>query len=225
MDAVTEPFYPLGRVVEHDERSRAFRAAQGGGPLRSVVWKRGGRILDQGDLGSCTGNAIAGTVNTAPLHRWYQRYKTEADAVKAYSLATGLDSVDGAWPPDDTGSSGLAACKAAVKLGWITGYHHAFGLDEALRALMVGPVITGTNWYGSMFMPDPNGRVTIATSDTSPAGGHEYEVVGLNVEARTVLCANSWGTGWGRSGYFTLSWDTWGRLLSEQGDVTVPMRG
>jgi hypothetical protein len=215
--------YELGRHVEHDEASRAFRAAQAGGPLVSVIWKRSGDVFDQGQVGSCTGNAIAGVMNTAPLRKRYTRRKTEADALRAYELATTLDSVPGAYPPDDTGSSGLAVCKAAVKLGWITAYHHAFGMAEALGALMLQPVIVGTNWYESMFKPDASGTVSISPG-SSVAGGHEYEVLGVDVEGKRVLCANSWGAAWGVHGLFWMSWDTFNRLLSEQGDVTVPIR-
>lgn len=212
----------LGRKVEHDPRSRDYQAALAGGPLVSTEWKRSGSVFDQGQLGSCTGNAIAGSCNTAPIRHRFARLKTEADAVKAYSLATRLDGDPGQYPPDDTGSSGLAACKAAVQLGWISAYHHAFGLDQALRALMVSPVITGTNWYDSFDRPI-NGVISISPN-ASIRGGHEYEVIGLDVEHRLVHAVNSWGPGYGVNGHMWLSFDTWGRLLSEQGDVTVSVR-
>ncbi|HEY7938869.1 MAG TPA: hypothetical protein VID05_03495, partial [Acidimicrobiales bacterium] len=57
-------------------------------------------------------------------------------------------------------------------------------------------------------------------------GGHEFELVGFDAEARTVHAVNSWGTHWGLHGRFTFSWDDLERLLSkaEQGDATVPIR-
>lgn len=136
----------LGRHVELDPRSRAFAVPAAADTITKVRHRRYG-ILDQGDLGSCTGNAITGCLNTLPLHITGTHLKTEADAVRLYSEATRLDSFQGAYPPEDTGSSGLAACKAAKNEGLISGYRHAFSVEAALTALMSGPVITGVNWY------------------------------------------------------------------------------
>src|SRR5882672_8003142 len=94
----------LGRHVEHDPRSRAFSA--GTAAIKSVRHKRHGKAFDQGELGSCTGNAMAGVLMTEPL--WIRgRNLAEADAVALYKTATRLDSVPGTYPPNDTGSSGL----------------------------------------------------------------------------------------------------------------------
>jgi Papain family cysteine protease. len=108
--------------------------------------------------------------------------------------------------------------KAAKELGYITGYRHAFGLQHALEALVLAPVITGVAWYEGFDEPDANGAVTISGS---VRGGHEFEVVGIDVDARTVRACNSWGADWGDHGYFQFSWDTWDRLLHERGDVTT----
>ena|SRR5215211_1174894 len=40
-------------------------------------------------------------------------------------------------------------------------YEHAFGLDHALGALMLGSVLIGTNWYSLMSQPASNGEVKI----------------------------------------------------------------
>ena len=135
--------------------------------------------------------------------------------------ATRLDSTPGSYPPDDTGSSGLAVAKAAKGEGLISSYAHAFGIDHALAALMAGPVICGTNWYEGMFTPDPKGLVTISGA---LAGGHEWALVGVNVTTRILTSLNSWGSSWGDKGKFYMSWATFTRLLAQQGDVTVPSR-
>jgi hypothetical protein len=61
----------LGRHVEHDPRSRKFGAApeRMSGTRDYVLHRRHGQILDQGDLGSCTGNALTGAANTDHRHR------------------------------------------------------------------------------------------------------------------------------------------------------------
>ncbi len=117
----------LGRHVEHDPRSRAFSA--GTAAIKSVRYKRHGNAFDQGELGSCTGNAMAGVLMTEPL--WIRgRNLTEADAVTLYKAATRLDKIPGKYPPDDTGSSGLAVMKAAVKAKYIAGYSHRCAAPE-----------------------------------------------------------------------------------------------
>src|SRR5581483_9492938 len=103
------PSYPLGRRVEHDPRSRLFPfTAEAPAKLRTVAHRSYGLPLDQGQLGSCTGNAAAGALNTVPLHRTGGRVLTETQARDLYALATRLDGFEGEWPPTDTGSSGLA---------------------------------------------------------------------------------------------------------------------
>ena len=134
-----------------------------------------------------------------------------------YEAATRLDSIRGAYPPDDTGSTGLAVAKAAKNAGLISGYKHATSITAALSALQTGPVITGVNWYEGFDEPDASGRVSIAGS---VRGGHEFVVDGYDADAGLVYAHNSWGTSWGLAGRFCFSVDDWTRLLSEDGDVT-----
>jgi C1A family cysteine protease len=209
--------FPLGRVVEHDPRSLSFPAPDG--KVKSKTWRHYGPILDQGDVGSCTGNAAAQAMNTTPNHH-HGFLLTEADALDIYHWATVLDGYPGEYPPDDTGSSGLAAAKALKQRQSITRYEHAFGLDHALAALMSGPVMLGTNWFDGMFNPDGKGYVT---PDGAVAGGHEYLLVGVNLNGRSVTCLNSWGSSWGLKGKFHMTFDTLDALLSADGDATLPI--
>lgn len=213
---------PLGRHIEHDPRSRAYAViVDHAAPLRTVHHRRYGSPFDQGNLGSCTGNACAGALNTKPLHAIGGPTLTEIEAVALYELATQLDGFPGAYPPEDTGSSGLAVAKAAVQKGLITSYRHAFGINDALQVLQAGPVITGINWYEGFDQPDPSGLVTISGQ---VRGGHEIEVLGYDALSKEIILENSWGLGWGVNGRFRMSVDTWARLLGEGGDVTVLVR-
>jgi hypothetical protein len=207
----------LGRHVDHDERSKGFPAPRG--TVQSVLHKRHTHPFDQGQLGSCTGNAMAGDLDTDPLFV-KGRYLYESKALALYKLATKIDPFPGTYPPEDTGSDGLSVMKAAQQLGYIKSYAHAFGLQHALEALALSSVITGCNWYDSMDSPSSSGLVTISPG-ASVRGGHEWEVLGVDATNQTVRCVNSWGTGWGDAGYFVLRWSDWDRLLNEQGDVTV----
>lgn len=214
--------YPLGRLVEHDERSRGFAHPTAGGALgRSVLWARHSPILDQGSLGSCTGNAMSGWLGcephcTSPVDA--ARYDEEY-AIRLYSLATKLDRYPGTYPPDDTGSSGLAVAKAARRLGDIRSYSWAFSVMSLLSALQHGPVIVGVPWYDDMFAPDSSGEVHIGGN---VAGGHEFLIRGWDAAAKLLHCDNSWGTSWGDGGSFRLSLDTWIELRRQDADVTVP---
>lgn len=205
----------LGRLVQHDPRSRDFPAARSA--LRTTVHKRHARPFNQGALGSCTAHAAFGLMVTEPF--WKPGFPhAEKDMIRAYEWQTVHDGLPGTYPPDDTGSSGLAAAKYLKSRGWISSYAHAFGVQHALEALVVAPVIVGVNWYSSFDSPDGSGFVSISGQ---VRGGHEFELVGLSVETETVQACNSWGASWGDRGFFSFSWADLDRLLQEQGDVTT----
>jgi len=188
---------------------------------RSVLWGHHGPVLDQGDIGACTGNALADCINTDPFAAARPNgYLTETDALKLYELATTLDNVSGQYPPDDTGSSGLAVCKAGVQLGYLAGYRHALGFDAFAAALQLQPVIVGTNWTEAMFTPDSDGTVH-PTGQVE--GGHEYLALGIDYNAQRLTFLNSWGESWGDHGRFYMSFGDFADLLAAQGDATVPV--
>ncbi len=121
-------------------------------------------------LVNCTGNALVGALMTDPLYRKGSETLGEPDAVEIYEKATLLDNVPGSYPPDDTGSSGLAVCKAAKQMGLLSSYRHAFSWTSALRALAQMPIIVGVSWYDSFDEPDARGFVSIGTAHRSVAG-------------------------------------------------------
>lgn len=220
----------LGRHVEHDERSRAYALSEDllPGTYTSASHTVNAPVLDQADVGACTGFGTEACVSADPFYAAIPttvatRPTGDVDTdnrqgYALYSAATRLDNIKGSWKPDDTGSTGLAAAKAAEKAGLISGYQHALSLDAALKALGVVAVITGAHWYEGFDKPDSKGRVKISGDIR---GGHEFCVYGIDVPNRLVWARNSWGPDWGLNGCFAFSWDDWGRLLDEQGDVTV----
>lgn len=217
----------LGRHVRHDSRSWNFQVeAESLGSLKSIRHTRHIPILDQGNLGSCTGNAATGCLGTGQF--WNETAvenilsvsdstHNEAVALELYSLATQLDSYAGTYPPNDTGSDGLSVAKAAQKMGLIAGYQHAMSLEAGLTALSKQPIIVGTSWRGDMFTPKPDGRLVITGS---VEGGHEYELDELDMENKRVWMDQSWGV-WGLKGRAYLTFDDFGTLLDDQGDCTV----
>ena len=237
--------YPhaLGRRVEHDPRSLSF--AVGVLPrsaIQSVWWTRRVPILDQGNLGSCVGNAITGILGTDAAGRTGYTNVTitqefsiktngifvagtykidEQFAIKLYSLATAVDEFAGAYPPTDTGSSGVGGSKALQTLGLCPTYQWAFSMAALQSALMLGPVAIGIPWYESMFSPSADGRVRVDRS-SPPVGGHELEITKMDLTADQYWFANSWGESWGRSGWGYFTYTDLSTLLAEEGDVVSP---
>lgn len=209
--------YSLGRLVQHDVRSLAFPAETA--PLKTVTHRLSGPVLDQGDIGSCTGNAMAQALNTTPL-RHGRPLLTESAAIRLYSRATEIDGFPGTFPPDDSGSSGLAVAKAAQEAKLISAYHHAFGIDQALGAIVLSAVILGIDWTNDMFTPDRAGYIH---PTGSVAGGHEIAIIGINTRLERVTLLNSWGPSWGRNGRAYLKFADLDALLRAQGDVVVPV--
>ena len=221
----------LGRNLWLDGRSLTHMVENDvhemGKTLGDQSWERVLAVLDQGNLGSCTGNAGTGALGTQPffgavgdvLPSTSDAVEAEKFAVQLYSDATVVDGYPGTYPPDDTGSSGLAVCKVLKSRGTIKGYRWARSAYGFLRLLQRGPVLQGMPWHEAFFEPDNNGFI-----DADPhwaasklAGGHEVEAVGVELDSsdafRSVITyVNSWGTAWGDHGRFRMRLRTYEQL-------------
>lgn len=239
----------LGRHVYHDEQSRNFPAPRQATPTSDIRHRNFSRYkLYQADIGACVAFTGAQAMNTSPyraqrvlrevnkgvLSRQVKLYR-EATAFEWYSAITKIDPFPGSWPPDDTGSNGLAMAKHLLAIGEISRYEWAFGYDHGVQSLPLGPLMQGTWWTWDMFRPAPDGRVRPMGGD---AGGHEYLWVGLEVRSKLnpsqnrSWFLNSWedernarlwgvepdGSGPG-GGYFYMTQDDHRHLLSRQGDL------
>jgi hypothetical protein len=215
----------LGRHVVHDPRSRAY--AVNAPPLDSVLRSFRHRVfspnpLPRQTIGCCTGvdqcvradahgNRIRGVILGLD------------DAVRIYTRATQLDGFPGEYPADDTGSSGLAAAKAAQEAGIIDRYEWIFGgVGQVLAALRDRPVGVGTRWHEDMFNPDPR---TFLVTPTGPiVGGHQWSIIGYSkrFEAFEGLCW--WGDDFGSHGLFRIRKAHLAELLADDGDAHVTYR-
>ncbi|MBM9510000.1 hypothetical protein [Actinacidiphila acididurans] len=229
----------LGRHIEHDPRSLAY--AHGVLPksaIKSVSWTRRIPILNQGNIGSCTGNAETGALGTDSVGRTAAATVTvkadskgvftagirtldETFALDVYTLNTLLDSIKGNMPGDDTGSTSLACGKSGQALGLFSGYTHAYSYDALLSALQSGPVLIGIPWYNSMFEPQADGRIVVDVS-SGLAGGHEMVVREYDLANDEVWPDNSWDTTWGLQGRGYFAGADLRTLLANGGDVLVP---
>ena len=206
----------LGRQVEHNSRSRAF--AMGTAIDRSTWRDKSIRLYEpipnpNQMVGCCTGVAKCSQLNAAG-NRKTGRVLKMADAERIYSRNTEIDPWDGNWPPDDTGSSGLASCQTAIEFGLAGEYRWLFGAaDEVVQNVMEGRVISvGTWWYWDMFQPDARGLIKVGGGQ---AGGHQYVIRGYDVDRDWVL-GRCW---WGSFRDFWMSRSDLDALLRDDGDA------
>lgn len=215
--------HPLGRHVRHDPESRRFAHLASGRTLVQVDHARHVGILDQGQVGSCTGNACTGALATSPDFDGLpdpHPSLDEAEALRLYSAAEVIDG-DGPYPPNDNGSSGLSVSKAAKDAGLISGYRHALSLADALDALQDGPVLWGTSWLTGMDNVNPaTGLIKYAGPSR---GGHELVLRSFDPATGLVGGDNSWGESWGLKGSFFITASDLGKSLADQGDITIPI--
>lgn len=218
----SRPGRPLGRHVLHDPRSRLYPASRAR-RIANAKHLSAGLPLIQDEAHRCsTAHALCAALNCTPNRTPDRRLLTGADALRVYEKARALEpfELDGYDVP---GSSGLLACKAACRLGLIGSYEHAFGVDHALEALVLRPVMTGFKWYSSFDSPDrETGLVEIAPG-AEVRGGHEVLAEEIDADRELVWFWNSWGPEFGIEGRFCLTFQTWAQLLEDRGDVTVPI--
>ena len=219
----------LDRIPHFDERSKQY-------PIRTLlpptvtrtkkIWAVPPDVLDQGSEGACVGFGWSGELAATPVTAKELPGSPTIDnayALDVYHRAQAEDRAMGNnWPE---GASVLAGAKAVTKLNLITEYRWAFGIDDAIDAIVGhGPVVLGIPWYESMFSPDARGYLTVGGS---VAGGHCLVAYGYMPNdpvtgSDTIWLRNSWGPGWGANGTAYIRTRDLSRLLSEDGEACIP---
>lgn len=208
--------YALGRKVNHDPRSFGFPAPKPS-THRPVKHRRYGKVISQGDVGSCVLSSGAHNLNTKPNHKARTKLFNQHDALDWYAAATDIDPFPGTYPGEDTGTDANSAAKVFRARGLITSWQHCFGLDHVLATLQEKPVWLGITWDTSMFETDKDGYLH---PNGNAAGGHETLIVGDNAKD-TVLVLNNWGDDWGLKGYYKLTYADLDAKLRDSGDAVV----
>lgn len=211
----------MGRsIVWHDERSKNYRAvdlirgAVAATKPRDRTWRRG-QAYDQGNTSMCVAYTGKGLLNTKPISSQVDYdTRSEYDVEAFYAGAQEMDE----WPGIDyDGTSALGLCKYLVSRALIQEYRWCFSLNDILLTLShVGPVGLGIWWYTDMFYPNAEGLIT---PTGVREGGHEVELIGVDISEKVVIGMNSWGEDWGYNGRFKLRWEDLEKLLNEQGDA------
>ena len=189
-------------------------------------------IWDQGALGSCTANAIAGALefdqrkqqladifDPSRLFIYYNERVMEGtvDEDAGAMIRDGIKSVAKQGAPHET-LWPYTLTKFRVKpppAVYTDARKHAAVLYQRVSqdlAQMRGclasgyPFVVGFSVYESFESAAvaKSGRVPMPKTTERMVGGHAVLAIGYDHAAKRFLMRNSWGTGWGKAGYFTM---------------------
>jgi C1A family cysteine protease len=186
---------------------------------------------DQGQLGSCTANALAGafqyllksekkrSFTPSRLFIYYNERVIEhhAEQDSGAMLRDGIKALnqwgacpETAWPydPSQFATKPSAACYAGALKHQLLKYERMDqDLNQLRGCLAQGlPFVFGFTVY-SAFMSPATARTGVGNlpgPGETPQGGHAVLAVGYDDVSQRFLMRNSWGSGWGQKGYFTL---------------------
>lgn len=187
-------------------------------------------VENQGALGSCTANALAGAleflelkdgapfIDLSRLFIYYNERVIEGtvDQDSGAFLRDGIKSLakrgvcpEKQWPYRiaDFEQKPVRACYTAAKKHQITSYRRIATTDEMRTCLADGfPFVFGFTVY-SAFESDTvarSGVVNLPARNEQVLGGHAVVCVGYDDSQKRFIARNSWGADWGQKGYFTI---------------------
>ncbi len=187
-------------------------------------------VEDQGELGSCTANAIAGNIefleslsaqsfeDKSRLFIYYNERALEGhvnedsgamirDGIKVCAKYGACDEL--IWPYNVNRFAVKPDKKAYTdgKEHLIVSYHRILTIDEMRACLAEGfPFVFGFSVYESFETQKVarTGIVNMPKKSERMLGGHAVMAVGYDDKAKRFLVRNSWGKDWGMNGYFTM---------------------
>ncbi len=204
-------------------------------PSKVDLRKQNPPVYDQGQLGSCTANAIGAAFEFALLKadkasdflpsRLFIYYnerviehtvKTDAGA----QIRDGIKSVnkkgvapETLWPYDIAKFAAkppAAAYKEALN-HQVSSYQRVDrNLSQFKGVLAEGfPFVFGFTVYDSFESEQvaKTGKLNLPKAGETVVGGHAVVAVGYDDKAKRFIVRNSWGADWGLAGYFTIPYD------------------
>jgi len=187
-------------------------------------------MYDQGNLGSCTANALcyayvfdAPTFSPSRLFLYYNERFLDGDVpIDAGStLSEGINALEkygvckeSTWSYN-TNNFAVKPSKAAYTEGVKNEVLMATRVQQSLSSmkgcLIAGyPFVVGFEVYSSFESPAvaSTGMVPMPNTHTEQLlGGHACICLGFNDTKKVWIMQNSWGAGWGDKGYFYLPYD------------------
>jgi C1A family cysteine protease len=187
-------------------------------------------VEDQGELGSCTANALVGAleflelkagrplVDLSRLFLYYDERAMEGTVGEdaGAEIRDGVKSLvkqgvcpEKNWPYRiaSFAKKPSAACYRQAAAHQLLSYHRIQSLAQMRGCLAEGyPFVFGFTVYESFESAAVarTGTVRMPGAGEQVLGGHAVMAVGYDDRAKRVLVRNSWGAAWGRGGYFTL---------------------
>lgn len=184
-------------------------------------------VYDQGQLGSCTANAIGAAIEfihkpqfmPARLFIYYNERVIEGtvNSDSGAQIRDGIKSVSttGVCPETDcpyvianfTQKPSAKSYSDAAKTKATTYFRVAQDLTQMKGCLAEGfPFVFGFTVYDYFESAQvaKTGIVRLPTTSDTVLGGHAVMAVGYDDKAQTFRVRNSWGTTWGQRGYFTM---------------------
>jgi C1A family cysteine protease len=189
-------------------------------------------VYDQGQLGSCTGNAIAGAIHfdrmkqklkpaftPSRLFIYYNERVMEGtvESDSGAQIRDGIKSVShlGDCPEQDcpydiskfAQRPSAKAYKEALKYKAVSYSRLVPTLNQLQGCLASGyPFVFGFTVYESFESQEVanTGLVPMPASSEPVLGGHAVLAVGYDDAAQRFIVRNSWGRDWGQQGYFTM---------------------
>ena len=190
-------------------------------------------VEDQGPLGSCTANALAGNLefldnqadsrytDVSRLFIYYNERALERTVASdsGAMLRDGIKTLhqDGVcsearWPYKikEFAKKPSKACYQEAKTRRIQTYHRILSISDVLGCLTEGfPFVFGFAVYESFEdrRTAQTGVVRMPKKTEKMLGGHAVLAVGFEQKAKHIIARNSWGRAWGMDGYFTMPFE------------------
>ncbi|MDJ0313638.1 C1 family peptidase [Arthrobacter sp. H35-D1] len=189
-------------------------------------------VYDQGRLGSCTGNGVAGAVQFDALKEdledisvpsrlfiYYNERVIEGsvDSDAGAQIRDGIKTVavlgvcdEALWPYDITKFTDKppATCYTAAKKQRAIVYSRAGQTLSQLKGCLASgyPIVFGFSVYDSFESAEvaSTGVVPMPAATESVLGGHCVVAVGYDDAQQRFTFRNSWGESWGNAGYGTM---------------------
>ena len=189
-------------------------------------------VYDQGQLGSCTANAIAAAIQfdqikqklnpvftPSRLFIYYNERAIEGtvDSEGGAQIRDGIKSVgqqgdcpETEWPYDITkfAQKPPRPCYTDARKYKVVSYQRVTQSPDQMKGCLASgyPFVFGFTVYASFESPEvaKTGVLPMPQPGEQSVGGHAVLAVGYDDSRQSMIIRNSWGATWGQAGYFLM---------------------